>query len=110
MLASREFRLTLDQGRKAVCPKIVLYGRKRSEEEKIAGLRFGLIVSKKVGNAVVRNRVKRGLRESFRHMNAAMDHTPDVDLVVIARNDAGACDAHELFRALEHCYARLARP
>jgi ribonuclease P protein component len=50
--------------------------------------RLGLVVSRKVGNAVVRNRVKRVLRECFRSMPG---FAPDgVDLVVIPR--AGAAE------------------
>ena len=49
--------------------------------------RLGLVVSRKVGGAVVRNRVKRVCRECFRLWP---DLLPDgVDLVVIARDGAG---------------------
>jgi ribonuclease P protein component len=51
--------------------------------------RFGLSVSRRVGGAVVRNRVKRRLREIVRRKLA--DIAPGFDLVITAR--AGAADA-----------------
>jgi ribonuclease P protein component len=47
--------------------------------------RVGLAVSSKVGDAVVRNRVKRRLREAVRH---ELHHLPAVDLVLVARQSA----------------------
>ncbi len=47
--------------------------------------RFGLTVSRRVGNAVVRNRVKRWLREAFRRVRAEF---PLVDVVCVARPSA----------------------
>ena len=44
--------------------------------------RLGIIASKKVGNAVARNRVKRAIREKFRQIKHRM--TPAVDIVVIS--------------------------
>jgi ribonuclease P protein component len=44
----------------------------------LGSARFGLTVSRKVGNAVVRNRVKRRLREALKRIEAAADR-PDGD-------------------------------
>lgn len=50
-----------------------------------ASARVGLTVSSKVGNAVVRNRIKRRLREAVRH---ELELLPPVDLVIVARASA----------------------
>ena len=44
--------------------------------------RLGIIASKKVGKAVARNRVKRAIREIFRHIEIQM--VPATDIVVIS--------------------------
>ena len=59
-------------------------GRRRASDE--AGPRLGLSVSRRVGGAVDRNRVKRVLREAFW---AEAERLPDTsDYVVVARPDA----------------------
>ncbi len=51
------------------------------------GPRFGFTVTKKLGNAVVRNRIKRRLREAVRH-SASPYSLPEHDYVLIAREPA----------------------
>jgi len=47
--------------------------------------RLGVIVSKKIGNAVVRNQAKRKIREIFRHVKNRIE--PAMDVVVISGRD-----------------------
>ncbi len=56
----------------------------RASEDADAKPRFGLTVTRKVGNSVERNRIKRRLREVLR-LRAAADGVPGVDYVIVAR-------------------------
>ncbi len=58
--------------------------------------RFGFVTGKVVGNAVVRNRVKRRLRAAA----AQMDVRPEADIVVGARKSAANATYHTLYKAL----------
>lgn len=65
--------------------------------------RLGITVSRKVGNAVTRNRVKRGIREWFRCHRDALAAQQDV--VVIARRGAGELTGAEVRRELRELFA-----
>jgi ribonuclease P protein component len=70
--------------------------------------RLGLTVSTKVGNAVVRNRIRRRLRELFRRRRAALPG--GLDMVLIARQSAAEADTPRLTRAFERVVSELAHP
>ena len=76
------YQRVFQRGRKLVSPLFVLYILPTSEPHS----RLGLAVSKRVGSAVVRNRVKRRMRELFRRHKALL--TPPCDVVVVARREA----------------------
>jgi ribonuclease P protein component len=87
---SAEFERVYRQGRSKSNRYLVLYAFPRAEDEataeRDAGPRLGLSVSRRVGGAVDRNRVKRVLREAFW---AEAERLPDTsDYVVVARPDA----------------------
>ncbi len=70
-----------------------------------APARLGLTVSTKVGNAVVRNRIRRRLREFFRTQKSALPQ--GVDLVFIARPSAAGADSARLRRSWDKALAGL---
>ncbi|TQM27275.1 ribonuclease P protein component [Microcella putealis] len=57
--SSSDFRDTMRRGRKAAAPTVVVYVRRSAEAGPV---RFGIITSKALGNAVTRNSVKRRAR------------------------------------------------
>ena len=62
--------------------------------------RIGISVSKKVGNSIVRHRITRLIRESYRlHENI---FNSGLDIVVIARNTASNLEYNEVESALIH--------
>ena len=73
-------------GQKAATAGFVLQLRKRADAD-AGAVRVGFTVSKKVGNAVERNRVRRRLREVVRLADAASMH-PGHDYVLIGRRAA----------------------
>jgi len=70
--------------------------------------RFGMTVSKKVGNAVTRNRVKRWIREAVRHHHHCVESTVDVVFIASPRTARSSYQRieREVSTALETIAAR----
>ena len=83
---SAEFERVYRQGRSKGNRFLVLYAFARSDGEPGDAPRLGLSVSRRVGGAVDRNRVKRVLREAF--WEEAPRLPSGADYVVVARPDA----------------------
>ncbi len=101
-----EFLRVASSGRKAAMPGLVLQALARDDA---APARFGFTVTRKVGNAVVRNRTRRRLREAARLLlreQALRGVAPvGVDLVLIGRE----ATRRRGFRALVDDLARALR-
>jgi len=94
---NREFRRIYRKGRSAVSPCMVVYCQRNRQGRS----RLGVTVSTKLGHAVVRNRVRRRLREIYRLNRDRM--TPGYDVIVVARVRA----AHTAYQKLEREYLSL---
>ena len=66
--------------------------------------RIGITVSRRVGGAVVRNRIKRRIREWFRRSRSSIPQ--HLDLLVIARGGAGGLGGREVGDRLEELMHR----
>jgi ribonuclease P protein component len=77
-----EFKKVMDEGKKKRVDRLCIIF---SIPNGLGRKRLGIIASKKIGNAVARNRVKRRIREVFRHIKHRME--PALDIVVISGKD-----------------------
>ena len=93
------FRKLYHRGDSAVSKYLVIYTRPNHLQEN----RIGVTVGKKLGKAVVRNRVRRRLREIYRIHE--QQFRPGYDIVIVARSRA--VDAE--FQALQTAYLCAAR-
>ncbi len=99
---SAEFERVYRHGRSIANRHLVLYTFPNGSAQ---GPRLGLSVSRKVGGAVQRNRVKRLLREAFAHAEGELASGQDV--VVVARPAAGELAEREGLAGVDAALAEL---
>lgn len=92
-----EFRRIYAKGRSGVSPCLVVYCRPNRRRNN----RLGVTVSAKIGHAVVRNRVRRRLREIFRLTQPEMKQ--GYDIIIVARSRA----VNATYRELTKDYLRV---
>ena len=104
LLASGEFRKVFEQASfRAPHPYFLLLAIRNERD----AARVGLVVAKKnIRKAVDRNRIKRLIRESFRHRLGTL---PSLDIVVLVRKDAGTAENKQLLAVLDKLWSRLER-
>lgn len=91
-----DFNLVYQSGRSLANKYLVMYVRENGVNKN----KLGISVSKKVGNSIVRHRLTRLVRESYRLQE---DHFRcGLDIVVIARNSAKGKGYREIESALIH--------
>lgn len=93
---NRDFQLLYKEGKSCANRYLVLYVKENGLEKN----RLGVSVSKKVGNSIVRHRITRLIRESYR-LHEDMFNS-GLDMVVIARVSAKDREMREIESALLH--------
>ena len=89
--ARRDFLQARNQGHKVVARGLVIQAIRRETDT----WRVGLTASKKIGNAVSRNRARRRMRALARQHLATMAR-PGIDYVLIARHNTISCNWQDL--------------
>ena len=98
--------LNANRGRRHAAPGFVILDFDRSDGD--SAVRLGITITKKVGNAVVRNRMRRRFRELARPLLPFLGQTGH-DYVLIGRDGGIERDFAILRAELEKGLARLAR-
>ena len=89
-----DFQLVFKNGKSKANRNFIMYILKNGSDKNF----LGISVSKKVGNSVIRHRIKRLLKESYRlHENM---FNSGLNIVIIARKGADELDYHQTSRSL----------
>ena len=94
-----EFAAVLKRGRRRSCPYFSLHILSTPSRSRA---RLGIIASRRVGGAVVRNRAKRLLREAFRRHGSQLP--VGVDLVAVARSSIAKARLEDIERAFRNAF------
>ena len=108
---STEFQRVYRQGRSKANRHLVLYSFARGDAGDGQGdsrPRFGVSVGRKVGNAVMRNRVKRTIREAIAELEPQL--ADGLDYVVLARPDAAELVDRDGMRGVKASLSELISP
>jgi ribonuclease P protein component len=98
-----EFKTVQERGRRYAVGALVLLAMPTS----LGHRRLGVTVSSKVGNSVVRSKIKRWFREIFRKQRSQLPAS--VDVVLIARGSAAASSLQQLSQDFEKAAAQARR-
>jgi len=94
---NEDFQRIFQEGKSVANRQFIVYKLENSE---IPHFRIGLSVSKKIGNAVMRNRIKRLIRQVFHELESQIN--PNYDYIIIARKPVAEMDYKEVKKSLIH--------
>lgn len=94
---NEDFQFVYKHGKSFANRQFVIYVLEKPDQK---NFRIGLSVSRQIGTAIVRNRVKRLIRETFQHLKE--DLPSHYDFVIIARKPAATMNFHEVKKSIIH--------
>jgi ribonuclease P protein component len=102
LLTAADYKAVFDNSQyKVSCRHFLMLATLSQHQTK----RLGMVLAKKnIGKAVQRNRIKRQIRETFRHTHAQF---PSLDVVVLARRDAAKLSKSQLTKFLNGLWLDL---
>ena len=98
---NKDFKRAYYRGRSMASNSVVTYALKNHSNEK----RFGITTSKKIGNAVQRNRARRVIKEAYRRTSGNLKS--GFDVVFVARGRATKIKMDEVLKNLIYHFKKL---
>lgn len=96
---NKEFQEVFKKGQSFANRQFVVYKLSKQNQDHF---RIGLSISKKIGNAVTRNRIKRYIRQAFLELEYQLN--PAMDYVIIARKPVSDMSYEEVWNSLNHVF------
>ncbi|WP_026314313.1 ribonuclease P protein component [Allofustis seminis] len=97
--SDRDFQRVFQEGASVANRQFVIHFVRRKDCDHY---RVGLSVSKRLGNAVMRNRIKRRMRHIMRHLDQCYQLAPMYDMVIIARQSVSHMTFEQMTSSLTH--------
>jgi len=113
LLKHSDFERVYKQGRRHFSSHMTVFYLRRAEGDSSQGAvgekgaRVGFTVGKVLGGAVVRNRIKRRLREAVRLRRAVLKSVGAVDVVINPKKSASAIETAKLEAEIERAFAAV---
>ena len=95
-----EFKKVFSEGRRSEGKNLIIFILKNN----YGFNRLGIIVKKETGNAVVRNKIKRRLKEANRLLNKKL--LPGYDIILLAKNNIRESSYFEICYNLENLFCK----
>ena len=97
--SEKDFQRVFQEGKSVANRQFVVYSLPKEANEHF---RVGLSVSKRLGNAVKRNQIKRRIRHALQSLDQEWGIQPQNDLIVIARQPVSQMSFAEIYSSLTH--------
>ena len=98
----RDFKRAYSKGKSFVFPYVVIYVNKNFRK----GTRVGITASKKIGNAVKRNRARRVIRQAYLDLIDGKN-LGNVDFVFVARARTPGVKSYDIKRCLKGLFEKM---